>query len=469
MTSRSAHSWFVLVLAAACQTTTPTTLLDCADDAQCPAGLCINDKCRPVSCTDTRVNGFETDVDCGGGQCPPCEATLLCLADSDCVSGLCALNRCALASCTDGLLNGKELGVDCGGSCAPCPTSSCPDGGCSVATCADGVRNGLETDVDCGGVGCAPCLETLTCLRNTDCASGSCADGHCGDPCIVPLRACGSACVNTQVDPQNCGTCGITCSGDSACIAGQCASACAGGTRQCGPACVDTQADPLHCGACSNPCSPGQACVLGMCVNTCPPGQTLCSSRCVSVDRDALHCGGCNQPCAAGAACVGGFCLAGCQTPLLSCNGGMLCVDPRHDPQNCGACGNACVSAPQADSFCINSSCVLGSCLPGFENCNGMAADGCEVPLFNDPLNCGACNRNCNMPQTCQAGHCCGGELPMGTYAATCVGCQVCDNALTCVCENAMQIQIPAMIPLEPPCPGGYVNCNGVLRCEACS
>ncbi len=49
-------------------------------------------------------------------------------------------------TCTDGVQNGNETDIDCGGpDCPACPT------------CNDGVQNGNETGVDCGGPDCAPC------------------------------------------------------------------------------------------------------------------------------------------------------------------------------------------------------------------------------------------------------------------------------------------------------------------------
>ncbi|MEL6862827.1 MAG: discoidin domain-containing protein, partial [Bacteroidota bacterium] len=68
------------------------------------------------TCSDGIQNGNETDVDCGGPDCPACP------------------------TCSDGVQNGNETGVDCGGP--DCPA-------CSGATCSDGVQNGNETGVDC--------------------------------------------------------------------------------------------------------------------------------------------------------------------------------------------------------------------------------------------------------------------------------------------------------------------------------
>ena len=83
--------------------------------------FCVGGTTAPT-CTDGIQNGQETDVDCGGPDCPACP------------------------TCTDGILNGQETDVDCGGpDCPACPT------------CTDEIQNGQETGVDCGGPDCAPC------------------------------------------------------------------------------------------------------------------------------------------------------------------------------------------------------------------------------------------------------------------------------------------------------------------------
>ena len=41
------------------------------------------------TCTDSKKNGAETDVDCGGGTCPACANTKECKANTDCTSGNC--------------------------------------------------------------------------------------------------------------------------------------------------------------------------------------------------------------------------------------------------------------------------------------------------------------------------------------------------------------------------------------------
>jgi len=75
---------------------------------------------------------------------------------------------------------------------------------------------------------------------------------------------CSGACVDTATDPQHCGGCDATCTGDQVCSAGMCSLQCSGGTVSCGDECVDTDSDPNHCGNCSQPCATG-ACSQSQC------------------------------------------------------------------------------------------------------------------------------------------------------------------------------------------------------------
>ncbi|HEX9100973.1 MAG TPA: hypothetical protein VF997_02150, partial [Polyangia bacterium] len=121
------------------------------------------------TCGDNLLNGDETDVDCGGLICTPCNSGKRCKIDKDCRSKVCAGGSCAAPSCTDGVLNGSESDVDCGGpDCAPCAdgrgcagdndcrSRGCSGGACATPTCSDGFQNGDETGIDCGG-SCPPC------------------------------------------------------------------------------------------------------------------------------------------------------------------------------------------------------------------------------------------------------------------------------------------------------------------------
>ncbi len=94
------------------------------------------------------------------------------------------------------------------------------------------------------------------------------------------------------------------------------------------------------------------------------------------------------------------------------------------DPENCGACGVAC-DLPNAEAECRSGNCLVALCEPGFNDVNGLAADGCEsdclvteggrevcdgvdndcddevdegFDLRTDLANCGACGEVCATP-----------------------------------------------------------------------
>jgi hypothetical protein len=179
--------------------------------------------------------------------------------------------------------------------------------------------------------------------------------------------------------------------------------------------CPDVLSDPENCNGCGVKCAEGEVCSAGVCAKPCADGQTACAGACVDLATNAAHCGACGNACAPGVSCVSFTCGGapdggvvdggGCGAPLIACG---ACVDPRNDPQHCGSCGHACAGADNAWPVCIASSCAL-SCKAGFLDCNGQAADGCEVDAQHDAAHCGGCGVACSPGQTCAAGVCTGG------------------------------------------------------------
>ncbi|RMH54466.1 MAG: hypothetical protein D6685_14765, partial [Bacteroidetes bacterium] len=96
---------------------------------------------REDICNNGILDASETDVDCGGMICGPCNDGLTCVMPSDCGSGICDAGTCI--SCLDGIQNGDELAIDCGGpTCGLCPGGTactdgtlCASGECIAGTC----------------------------------------------------------------------------------------------------------------------------------------------------------------------------------------------------------------------------------------------------------------------------------------------------------------------------------------------
>ena len=229
--------------------------VQCSEGKHCDSGVCFKNACADPTCADKVRNGVETDVDCGGGQCPTCDGGKACNSGSDCVSTVCTEGKCEKPSCTDQVKNGAETDIDCGGSCDPCPngktcsadadckSSDCRGGACEPS-CTDGVRGEGETGVDCGGAKCPACEAGETCASDADCADHSCAQGTC--------RSCSDGKKNGSETDVDCGGECASCNLGKLCV---CASDC--GTGHCCPGIIGTEACSLT--ACEDPCAGGTA------------------------------------------------------------------------------------------------------------------------------------------------------------------------------------------------------------------
>jgi hypothetical protein len=76
-----------------------------------------------------------------------------------------------------------------------------------------------------------------------------------------------------------------------------------------------------------------------------------------------------------------------------NCDGS--CVNLQTDPLNCKSCGNECPAGGENTvATCTAGACGV-ACAPGFGDCNGDPADGCERDLGSDPSHCRACGHSC--------------------------------------------------------------------------
>lgn len=80
----------------------------CDDGNDDPADGCTNE-CTLPACDDGLMNGLETDVDCGGGTCPPCADGMGCTAGSDCAGGSCVEGTC---TCEDVIVRQGSFETD---------------------------------------------------------------------------------------------------------------------------------------------------------------------------------------------------------------------------------------------------------------------------------------------------------------------------------------------------------------------
>ena len=146
----------------------------------------------------------------------------------------------------------------------------------------------------------------------------------------------------------------------------------------------------------------------------CQKGRTCCEGKCLDTENDKNNCGGCGQICAfpnVVPSCKVGRCQFQCQAGFGNCN------DVREDgcelrtidsADNCGVCGRGCMSI-NASSVCAQSLCGLGTCNPGFANCDQEPVNGCEIETRADVNNCAACGNVCQLPHAssrCEASTC---------------------------------------------------------------
>jgi hypothetical protein len=317
--------------------------------------------------------------------------------------------------------------INCGGCGNICPSgSSCTAGRCVCTNPSQQVcyPSGFPIciDVQTDSSNCGSCGNA--CPPSTICRAGACqcadsSDGGAADAGADGgdggggglLTSCGNACVDTQSDPSNCGSCGAVCAPDATCALGACSCPsdkmkCGGscvdtsfGLSDCGGNCVNTQFDSSNCGACGNACPQHYFCDQGTCAFACGKENVIFCTNfgCVDPNFDRRNCGGCDTACKANSECQRGLC--GCPS-WAPADCGASCSDLSSDADNCGACGSACPSGQRL--------CSAGVCAPctaaGFAECGNNCVD-----IRIDKRNCGACGLTCADNQACVQGACVAG------------------------------------------------------------
>ena len=461
------------------------------------APLCMNGACTFSMCTapygdcDRLVeNGCESNLLNDTRNCGACDATCgdRANASARCEAGTCRYTcNAGFADCDGNTANGCETDTRtstascgaCGNRCALAnATAACTDGRCTVGACnanfgdCDGnALNGCETDTRTAVANCGACGTSCPGAEN---AVPACALGRCALTCTAGFADCDGLDANgceadTRVSNANCGGCGRACAparGVGMCAASTCTlTRCEEGFADCdmslATGCeVNTRSDVTNCGACGTRCavpSGSPACVAGVCgIEACTAPFGNCDgdvrNGCETDTRTSTaHCGACGMTCAPRAnsavVCAGGGCVYTCLAGFADCDGNAAngCeVDTRVDAAHCGGCGARC-STRNATSACAASTCRITTCSAGFGDCNGSAADGCEVDTRVTVAHCGACGTMCparaNTAPSCVAGGC--------NYACN-AGFNDCDDNLANGCETA-----GACV---------YASCNAVPR-----
>ena len=206
---------------------------------------------------------------------------------------------------------------------------------------------------------------------DTEAPSGQCRfDSDCAEGAVCAGNYCRVGCVT-----------------DRDCAAGQrCSESDRFGVLTCHAVAVRAQCNR------TSDCPVGLSCLDSICRAQCQQDYDC------QVINPFFHCAAnaCVLTCAAGTGDCDGDPRNGCE------------VDLQRDPRHCLACATACASTPHADAVCAATGCGA-RCQPGFADCDGLATNGCEVELAVDAAHCGACGRACavaNGQAQCAAGVC---------------------------------------------------------------
>ncbi len=412
--------------------------MPCTAFETCNNGNCEPNPCDPGKgdCDMNPGNGCETDLgtlaDCNfcGDTCD------IANASETCGMGLCALVACDAGFDDCDMMAGTGCEVDLGSdpnNCGAC-NNVCPTGGNGTATCTNGMcgldcpagtgdcngnpADGCEVNTQTSVTHCGACDHACS---NTNASNVACTAGACVPTCMAGFGNCATPMApamddgcetNTGTAADHCGACGRACSGTNvasrSCVGGVCDSACDIGFANCTqPAAgnddgceLNVQTNDTNCGSCGNDCSGGLDCDRG------PLAQKVCGC---SNNNECGNNGACNTgtgvctcsnvACATGELCAGGACScnggSSCGAGNLCCQSPAGCVDPATDPLNCGACGRECP---------FGFACAGAVCRCDADaDCNAGSAGTCGG---NGQCTCGA--NACAVGDRCLANGTCG-------------------------------------------------------------
>jgi hypothetical protein len=123
-----------------------------------------------------------------------------------------------------------------------------------------------------------------------------------------------------------------------------------------------------------------------------------------------------------------------------------------------------CTLAHAVETCDLAGECTVGTCAPGYQNCDLVAKNGCEVDLDTSYANCGRCGTSCgdalrDMPRV-QSAQCDSQRCVVDTCKD---GFADCDGAATNGCERALKASDCGRCD---GCPG-QTTCNvDTQRCE---
>ena len=281
-----------------------------------------------------------------------------------------------------------------------------------------------------------PSEYVFECFSNLDCIEGySCVPSAefgvkiCSPICQESYADCDRAVpgcetrLHTQTD---CGFCGDVCGDSAICDAVNgawfCLERCDPGLFFCetssGPACIDTELNDNHCGGCGIVCGEGETCNQGNCVCDESRGWLECgTTSCVDPSSDPNHCGGCDVVCGEAQSCFEGTCV--CNENFGNCDQvNELDRDCEtsfiEDTAHCGGCDLACSTNGALGSDCVEGICVP-ECESAYGDCDGDHWNGCEEFLLSSSEHCGGCGITCEESFVCLAGKCVNDQMKIAS------------------------------------------------------
>lgn len=448
----------------------------CSTVAHASVVACVDGACDPMcesgwgNCNALRTDGCEmalaTATDCAscGVPCAPANA------EGSCASGSCTVSACrggfgdCNATAADGCETALRETANCGACGQECvqdqAAEDCSSGVCRPSICdalwadCDGVStNGCETSLvtltHCGGCG----LRCELTHAEANCDEGACTVASCEDDWGDCDDIADNGCETSLRTVEDCGSCGVSCDPPNAvgdCEAGECAiERCAPGFGHCDDSvengCETPTTTVEDCGDCGDACEVGELCPSGACTTLdCPTGLGDCNATTADGCETSLHtlidCGACDEACALSYAvetCAEGTCdIVSCAAGWGDCNADSLdgCERELASSRSCGpTCAQTtdCTALPHvARATCPASACAI-ECAPGWGDCDGMVANGCEASLLTMD-HCASCATPCALDGalgTCTAGVC--------RIAACASGRSDCDGLVANGCERA--------------------------------
>ena len=463
----------------------------CLVNGDCVSANCDNGTCTSggASCSDNERNGNETDVDCGG-SCSGCANGLNCASNADCQSAYCDGGTCADSpneTCVDNTQNQDETDVDCGGNvCTPCDIgdsclvhSDCSSGNCDNEICADAPGcvddNDCDANASCQDVaGNMECVcdagytgNGLTCSDIDECTAGSddcdanatCTNNDGGFDCACDAGYTGDGVTCTDVDECTDGT--DNCDANATCTneVGSFSCACNAGYNGDGVTCTAMQA----C-ADNGDCDANATCedVGGAMVCICAAGYQGDGATCTDVDE----CTDGTDNCDINATCTnndGGFdcaCNAGYTGDGVTCISLETCVDNN----DCGT--NATCQDVGGFMLCVCSTGYTGDgqtctdvdeCTAGTDNCDldanctntdGSFSCACIAGYSGDGVTCTDIDECTDGTDNCHAEATCTNE----------------DGSFTCACNAGYTGNGVTCTDVDE-CTDGTDNCHANASC----